>query len=408
MNDPADAQGQSARFFLFYALALAGGTIAYMPFIAILLPMQVASLAGEEARIAWLAYLTFAGAVTASIAGIATGWLSDRLTRREPLVLAGLAVSSAVLVAFGQAESFATLLGLLVVWQLGLNLMLAPLMAWAGDCVPDHQKGQLGGWLALAPVAAALATTLITLPGMAAPAERLWWVAGMVAVLVISGVAFAAPRPFPHLRSSTPRQASGLAALAGTLQSPALARMWSARLLMQIAQAALFAFLYFWLRALDARFADDSIAQVYSLVLVASLPITLIAGRWSDRHQRPLAPLPLLALLASAGLGLMALAGTWSLAIAGYAVFALAAAVFLALHSAQTLRVLPDPARRAEHLGWFNLTNTAPSLIMPWLTLAVEPAFGFAGLFVLLAACTLGAAALLVRVPHSAHTQNPA
>lgn len=392
---------------MLYALALAGGTIAYVPFIAILLPMQVDGLAGEEAGITWLAYLTFAGAVTASLAGIGAGWLSDRMKTRRPLVLAGLAASSLTLVTFVWAETFITLLALLVLWQIGLNLMLAPLMAWAGDCVPDHQKGQLGGWMALAPVAGALATTLITLPGMASPAERLWWVAGMAAVLVAPGVLLAMPRPVPELHSPAPLQTNGLATLAASFRSPALARMWAARLLMQLAQAALFAFLYFWLRSLDEGFAEDSIAQVYSIVLVASLPITLAAGRWSDHTAQPLAPLPVLAVIASAGLGVMALASSPLWAIAGYAVFALAAAVFLALHSAQTLRVLPDPARRAEHLGWFNLTNTAPALIMPWLTLAVEPAFGFAGLFAILGASTLAAAGLLAGISRHAAPEMP-
>jgi hypothetical protein len=47
-------------------------------------------------------------------------------------------------------------------------------------------------------------------------------------------------------------------------------------------------------------------------------------------------------------------------------------------------------------LGFFNLTNTAPSLIMPWLTLAIVPKFGFSNFFYLLAALALGAASILV------------
>jgi hypothetical protein len=224
---------------------------------------------------------------------------------------------------------------------------------------------------------------------------------------VVTGVLLARPHSFPELRKPASRHSSGFEALAASIQTPALMQMWTARLLMQIAQAALLAFLYFWLRSLDERFEDATIAQVYSAVLVASLPITLIAGRWSDRTARPLAPLPVLAMIASGGLGVMALAPSTAWAIAGYAIFALAAAVFTALHSAQTLRVLPDPARRAEHLGWFNLTNTAPALIMPWLTLAVEPAFGFAGLFALLAACVLAAAGLLIGISQDTLPREP-
>lgn len=401
-------EGQSTRFFFLYALALAGGTIAYVPFLSILMPMQVASLAGEEAKVAWLAYLTFAGALAASVAGIGFGWLSDRMKARPPLVIAGLVLSSLALAAFGRVTSFGTLLGLLIIWQVALNLMLAPLAAWAGDCVPDHQKGTLGGWLAMAPAAGAMATAFVTWPGLASADHRLWLVAALAAALVLPGVLLARPRAFPALRAApAPQQASGAGGLIASLRSPAVAQMWLARLLVQIAQAALFAFLYFWLRALDGAFDDARIARLYGAVLLVSIPVTLLAGRWSDKHARPLTPLPVTATIAAGGLIAMAFAETAFLAVIGYVVFALATAVFLALHSAQTLRVLTDPARRAEHLGWFNLTNTAPAMIMPWLTLAVEPTFGFAGLFMILAGCTLLAAVLLARIPRSG-PQNPA
>ena len=85
------------------------------------------------------------------------------------------------------------------------------------------------------------------------------------------------------------------------------------------------------------------------------------------------------------GLASMALASTLITAIAGYVIFGTAAAVFLSLHSAQTLRVLPNANRRGRDLGLFNLTNTVPSLIMPWLTLMLVPLFGFEALFALLA-----------------------
>ena len=107
-------------------------------------------------------------------------------------------------------------------------------------------------------------------------------------------------------------------------------------------------------------------------------------------------PLVLCAAISACGLAGMALSGTLQTAIAAYALFGIASSVFLALHSAQTLRVLPRSDRRGRDLGLFNLTNTLPSLIMPWLTLALVPWFGFTGLFVVFAALALGAGLLLV------------
>lgn len=95
----------------------------------------------------------------------------------------------------------------------------------------------------------------------------------------------------------------------------------------------------------------------------------------------------------------MALANELILAILGYIVFGLASSIFLALHSSQTLRVLLNPERRGRDLGIFNLTNTMPSLIMPWLTLALVPLYGFSALFVVLALLAAVAVLLLVRMP---------
>ena len=137
---------------------------------------------------------------------------------------------------------------------------------------------------------------------------------------------------------------------------------------------------------------------MFGLVLLCSIPVSIVAGRWSDRAGRPFLPLPVAAAAAAVGLVLMALAGSTSAAIVGYALFGLAATVFLSLHSAQTLRVLPRPERRGLHLGLFNLTNTTPSLVMPWMVVVIEPVFGFSGLFVALALCALAAAGLLASI----------
>ncbi|MEL6664480.1 MAG: MFS transporter, partial [Pseudomonadota bacterium] len=121
------------------------------------------------------------------------------------------------------------------------------------------------------------------------------------------------------------------------------------------------------------------------------IPLAMLAGRWADHRDKPIVPLAACAAVVAVGLLLMGLAENLALALAGYLVFGIGGAVFLALHSAQTLRVLPRPERRGRDLGIFNLTNTIPALIMPWLTLALVPVFGFGGLFFLLSALAIAA-----------------
>lgn len=381
---------QSARFLLLYALAIAGGAIAYVPFLTILLPVRVEAMAGADS-VAWLAYAAFAGAIAASLGNIGFGWLSDRTGDRRGWVLGGMVLSSLLLIALTRADSLPLLIGLLGAWQVALNMMLAPLAAWAGDVVPDRQKGVLGGLLALAPAMGALSGMLVTIPGMAQADARMLLVAGLVIACVLPLLLFGRPASFPELMQPADRPAVALRDRSRSI----VARMWLARLLVQIAEAALFAYLYLWLRSISPEIGDNDAARVFGAVLLVAVPVTLLVGRWADRADRPILPLGVAAATCAMALLVMAFAPGLPVALAGYALFGLAAAVFLALHTAQTLRVLPRPQYRGRDMGLFNLTNTVPSLIMPGLTLALVPLFGFAGLFVLLAVLA-GAACLLL------------
>ncbi|MEY4720496.1 MAG: hypothetical protein RIQ46_221, partial [Pseudomonadota bacterium] len=157
----------------------------------------------------------------------------------------------------------------------------------------------------------------------------------------------------------------------------------------------LFAYLFFWLTGLDSKVTDHHTARLFGAIMVLSAPLALMAGHWSDRQDRPMAPLRACAGISALGLLAMALAPGLHAAMLAYGLFGLSSAVFLALHSAQTLRILPRPHRRGRDLGLFNLANTVPSLVMPWLAMALVPIVGFSGLFALLAVLA-GAGALLL------------
>lgn len=387
---------QSLRFMWLYALAAAGGAVAYVPFLTILLPVRVTDLVAER-NVDLLAYIALAGAVAASLSNIGFGWLSDRTGTRRPWIMAGMVLSCLLLVSVRVAAEPLQLIGLIVVWQVSLNMMLGPLAAWAGDVVPDGQKGFLGGLLAFAPALGAAAGALVTIPGLAGQDARLALVATLVALMVLPVILFGRPRPMPHLM--LPPEESPVRSR--TFANGAVARMWLARLLVQIAEAALFAYLLVWFTSIDEGIGDNDTARIFALVLALSVPLALLSGRWSDRRDRPILPLAFGAGIGAVGLVIMALAQDITGAIFGYVVFGLSTGVFLALHSSQTLRVLPKPATRGRDLGLFNLTNTVPSLIMPWLALALVPVFGFDALFLVLAVLAALATGLLLTMPRS-------
>lgn len=388
------AERQSARFLGLYALAWAGGAAAYIPLLTVLLPARVATLAGGDA-VAWLGCIAFAGAVAASLGHIGAGLLSDLLGTRRLPAMAGFAGFAALTPLFALPDRLGELVALTVAWQLALNLMLAPLGAWAGDCVPDHQKGVLGGLLAFAPATGAAAGALITLPGLADFAARLWLVTGLVALAVLPVLVLGRPHPV-EAGSGRAKEGKGPGGLASAARSR-VARMWLARLLIQIAEATLFAYLYLWLTSFDAGLDDTDVARVFMTMLMLGVPASLLVGRWSDRHDEPILPLRVAAVIGAVGLVAMALAPSLLPALAAYGVFILSTAVFLSLHSAQLLRVLPQPERRGRDLGFFNLTNTVPSLVMPWLTVALIPRLGYSALFLVLAGLAALAPFLLPR-----------
>ena len=373
------------RFLWLFALAWAGGAVAYVPFLTILLPLRVVAIAGADS-VRVLGIITFFGAVAASISNIAFGWLSDRSRDRRPWVAAGLILSLVLLVSVPLGRDTLSIVALVVGWQLALNMMLAPLAAWAADRVPRHKTGFLGGLMALSPALGALSGVVATVPGLADANQRLWLVAAMVAACVTPAILLVWKAPSARAMESGPEQ---------PLKRRFAAWMWLARLLVQIAEAALFAYLLLYFRTLDPGVNDSQIARLFGGVLAAALPIAILAGRQADRSARPARPLAICAACSAAGLVGMSLAANVGQAIAAYIVFGLATTVFLSLHSGLTLRVLPNPHHRGRDLGIFNLTNTVPSLIMPWLTIVIVPARGFAGLFVVLAVLAAASATLL-------------
>jgi MFS family permease len=385
MAGNADAEAASPRLLWLFALAWAGGAVAYVPFLTILLPLRVVAIEGD--RSVWVVGLTtFCGAVAASVGNIVFGWLSDRSGVRRPWVVGGLVLSSALLVAVPLARSAVPLILLLVCWQLALNMMLGPLSAWAADYVPGDMTGRLGGLMALAPTMGALSGVIVTIPRLATPVARLGLVAAMVAACVMPALLLVRPglavKPVDQkaCRKRSPKIA---------------ATMWLARLLVQIAESALFYYLFLYFRSFDASLDESRMAWLFGAVVAAALPIAMWLGRKADRSRQPARPLAYCALLS--GIGLIALSSTSTLlgATIAYILFGVATSVFLSLHTGQTMRVLPNPRHRGRDLGLFNLTNTIPSLIMPWLTMLVVPSSGFAALFGLLALLALASATLL-------------
>ncbi|PCD03969.1 MFS transporter [Sphingomonas spermidinifaciens] len=394
MTGPAPAPPLRSRAFLFlYAVASAGGVVAWLPLFSLLLPMRIEAVAGD-ARIGLATLVAVAGAVVASVANIAAGWASDRSLERgggrRRWVAAGLVALALAYPVLAAAATPATILAAVLLIQVAVNLLIAPLLAILADEVPEGQIGLASSLLALgAPLASAFLALLVAAPGLDM-AARLMIVPLVAALLVGPLLLVRAPARLPPPADhpgSPPRD---------------LAAAWLARLLVQIAGVVVSLYLFYYLRGVAGAASAERVAartgQLLTIVNLLAVPAALAAGRLSDRTGRRRAILFGAAGIAAAGLVAMGTAAHWLTGAIGYAVFAIGSAVFVALHAGFAMLLLPSARRRGRDLGLLNLTNTAPSIIGPPIAWALTGPEGFGPAFLALAALTLAGGALMLAV----------
>ncbi|MDY6923710.1 MAG: MFS transporter [Pseudomonadota bacterium] len=395
----AGGSGEPRRpptYLLLYALAWGGGVVAYTPLLTLLLPLRIAAL-GPFDKVGALSLAVLVGAVTASIANIAAGALSDRFAHgrfgRRPWIVAGLVATAAAYGLFAVVDTLVGVLAVVALFQAGLNLMLAPLAALAADEVPDAQKGLLGGLMGAAYPLGALSGVVV----MSAPSPTARLAMTVLLVLLLIGPFLAIFRTRPE---ALPCEETPPAVRVGRARD--LAALWGARLLIQVAGAIMFAYLLYYFetvevagRTLAAETMAVRVSWLSGLVAAVTVPLAILLGRMSDmaRARKPF--LQGAAIASAAGLGLMALFPEWTVAATGYGLFAASSAIFLALQSTYAMQLLPSPEHRGRDLGVLNLTNTLPAVIGPALAYTALGVSGFRPMLLLVAGLAVLAAALM-------------
>lgn len=384
-----------------YAIAFFGAHLAFIPLFALLLPRRVAAVAPDSA-ITLLSILLLVGGITASLAHIAAGRLSDRWLRRhdnrQGVIAIGLVALAASQLLLAVAVDAAALLVAVIAFQLALNLMFAPLGALLADHVADARKGRVAGWLnatlPLASLGTVLAALLFPVDGQG----------GFLLIAAISGIAvlpLLSRWPFGPVAAPRPTEPP-VGASIGAEQRADYVRMWCARLLVQLGAA--FVINYFFLYLVDLTSAQDASRQMGILAGLAtflSVASAVVAGHWSDRrgHRRP----PMIAAAFACAVGLLAMAATssWPVVVAAFILFHVGLTAFLSVDSAMVTQLLSSHERRGELLGFMNLTNTIPSILVPALTLVSvrsNPVPDWSIAFAIAGGLALAAAAILSRI----------
>jgi MFS family permease len=124
-----------------------------------LLPVFLASVLGASATA--VGAIEGAAESVAALLKLASGWWSDRVRRRKPLVLAGYAIASAIRPLIGLAQAAGQVLAIRVTDRIGKGIRGAPRDALIADSVDPSVRGRAFGFQRAADHAGAVAGPLL-------------------------------------------------------------------------------------------------------------------------------------------------------------------------------------------------------------------------------------------------------
>ena len=196
---------RSRWFILGYGAAQAGAFICFIPLLTLLLPGKAQMLGGADKALL-LSQMAILGGLTAAGANLLFGSLSDRTRgpfgRRRPWILGGLALVAGALAVIGGATSPLQLAFGVVIFQLAVNALYAPLTALVPDLVADDQKGLVSAWAGAALPVANLFTAVVVTRLAGSPPMQFGVVIAVAAMMILP---FAATLREPRLsRPATP------------------------------------------------------------------------------------------------------------------------------------------------------------------------------------------------------------
>lgn len=361
-----------------YVLAYLGANIAYMPVLVLLLPRRVAAISGAAGGEHLLGLLVLAGGITASLANIVAGQISDRAMvrrgNRRSAIAGGLMClfASYGMLAFAYHPP-ALALGV-ILFQIAVNLLIGPIGPLIADYIPDERKGHIAGFLNCG---VPVANGSVAIIAWVAPVDGTTGFAATMALIAACVLPLLVFWPF-----GAPLQPQALPMAAGDAPGRArfllrnLALAWWARFLLQLGAAMLTNYLYpyiaFLMRgpmAISRLTADAAVGWLSLWAALAACCGAVVFGRLSDRLADRRSLMIGNALLAALTLITFAAApGWWMLAVA-YALFHLAQAAFFAVEAAFVAEIITSSPKKGRWLGYMNLANTMPAILITLLAM---------------------------------------
>ncbi|WP_295241463.1 MFS transporter [uncultured Brevundimonas sp.] len=393
-----------------YLVLFLAAFIGLAPLFQIVAPLHAAALdAGAKTEI--LSQAMVWGAITAAVANIVMGAISDRTRsrfgRRRPWIALGALLTALSYVGIWRSSTPGEFVWALVGFQLAFNVLMAPLSAVFADRVPILLRSTVSAMLGLSyPLAVALGSSLMALGPQHEPGRL-----ALLAGILIGAAAFfliVFDEPSSERQGRAPSAYSGRTGhLLAPFESRNFATVWTARLLIATGYALVSTYLlYFVTDAVGwpGRSPERSHAVLTGVAFASVVIITITMALFGARitRRQPIAFIGAVAL----GIGALALAITpsWTVVILAFALYGVGQGAYGSVEMGLMADALPTEDNRGRDMGLNNLAVALPQAMAPIAALILERVgFDIRGLYVAAAAC-FATAAVVMTLFRSART----
>jgi MFS family permease len=369
-------------FIAAFTLAQIGAYVSFMPLFQVLMPLKAEAIDSANKAVV-LSQVAILGALTASLANLLAGAISDRTTsrfgRRRPWMVVGALGTVASYFLIMMARDVVQLMAAIVCFQLAFNLLFSALLAVLPDRVPDAQKGRVAAFLSLGHPIGAMAGVILVGGLLVSEAAR-YVAIGVVLLAAIAPFALGlndrplspGERPPFHWRSF----------LAGFWINPRahpdFALAWISRFMVLIAITLTQCYMLFYLQdalhysaLFPGQRAEQGMALLTTVATIANVACGMLGGMLSDRLKRRKLFASGAALTLAAAMIVFSLVPSWPVVLIGFVIFGCAVGCYYAVDIALVSQVLPSQNDAGKDLGVINLANTLPQAMAPILAMWV-------------------------------------
>jgi Na+/melibiose symporter-like transporter len=393
-----------------YLVLFLAAFIGLAPLFQIVAPLHAAALdAGGKTQI--LSRAMVWGAITAAVANIAMGAISDRTRsrfgRRRPWIALGALLTVLSYVGIWRSSTPGEFVWAFVGFQLAFNVLMAPLAAVFADRVPISLRSTVSAMLGLSyPLAVALGSSLMALGPQYEPGRL-----ALLAGILLGAAAFfllvfdeSSSERQPIAPSS---QTGGSGSLLAPFRSRNFATVWTGRLLIATGYALVSIYLlYFVTDAVGwpGRTPERSHAVLTGVAFVSVVFIASLMAVFGTRivQRQPIALAGAVALCVATVA--LAIAPSWTVVVFAFAIYGLGQGGYGSVEMGLLADALPTQDNRGRDMGLNNLAVALPQAMAPIAAIILEQVgLDIRGLYVAAASC-FAAAAVVMTLFRSART----